>query len=243
MSRSCKLIMAMMLALASGLALAAAVPDISGVWQPRGGVGSGAPTEKRIMRTLEGEAVPLQPWAKELYEQRIRTAESEDMFTDTEWQCLPAGIPRMVSGAPYPLQIVQSPGQVTFLFEAIRNYWIVHLDRGHPEEVEPTWLGDSVGQWQGDTLVIDTIGFNGKTTLDKLGLPHSTELHVVQRIRRTDARKLENIITIEDPKTFTRPWQYRVEYALQPPGAELLEFICGENNRNVPDEEGKATFH
>jgi hypothetical protein len=106
------------------------------------------------------------------------------------------------------------------------------MTRNHPEHVEPTWFGDSVGKWDGDTLVIDTIGFNGLTRLDTLGHPHSDAMHVTQRIQRLDAKRLSMEIIVDDPKTYTEPWKNTRVFALMKPGSEIMEYSCEENNRD-----------
>jgi hypothetical protein len=100
------------------------------------------------------------------------------------------------------------------------------------KDVNPTWLGYSVGRWEGDTLVIDTRGFNGKTWLDQAGLPTTDALHITERFRRKDFGHMEMSVTIDDPKAYTKPWTITEDPVLQP-GTELLEFICGENERDV----------
>jgi hypothetical protein len=108
---------------------------------------------------------------------------------------------------------------------------MVYLDMTLPklDDMDPNWMGLSVGHWDGDTLVIETQGFNDLTTLDTAGLPHSTEMHVSERIRKPDADTLEDIITIADPKTFTRSWSTRVTYRRQP-GLRLKEYVCTDSN-------------
>jgi hypothetical protein len=106
------------------------------------------------------------------------------------------------------------------------------MNQEHPADLNPTWFGDSVGKWDGDTLVIDTIGFNGKTRLDTLGHPHSDALHVIQELRRLDAERLYVKMTIIDAKTFTKPWSNTRVFQLMKPGQELMEYSCEENNRD-----------
>src|ERR1019366_2516683 len=150
---------------------------------------------------------------------------------DYTGSCLPFGYLRSFN-APYPIQIVQTPEYVTFLFE--QNSWFhnVAMFRDHPAHLEPTWFGDSVGKWDGDTLVIDTIGFNGLTRLDTIGHPHSDAMHVTQRIQRLDAKRLGMEIIVDDPKTYTEPWKNTRVFTLMKPGSEIMEYSCEENNRD-----------
>jgi hypothetical protein len=136
--------------------------------------------------------------AEALYKER-RANLSKD---DPGGHCLPAGVPRI---SPFPYKIVQTPTLVVILDEGnVHSYRQFFLDgRGHPKDPDPLWMGDSIAKWDGDTLVVDTIGFNDKTWLNGQGLPHSDQLHVIERYRRLDAGRLEIEITLEDPKAFT----------------------------------------
>jgi hypothetical protein len=128
---------------------------------------------------------------------------------DYTGSCMPFGMTRSVN-SPYPLQIVQNDKYVALLFEQSSWFHVVPIDgRSHPpaDEIEPTWFGQSIGKWDGDTLVVDTVGFNGYTRLDTIGHPHSDALHLVQTFRRTDQQHLAYTVTIDDPKTYTKPWK------------------------------------
>jgi hypothetical protein len=144
--------------------------------------------------------------------------------------------------APVPTQIVQTPKQVVFLHESMFAFHVVYLDgRRHPtpdEAGETTWYGHSVGRWEGDTLVVDTVGpFFGspKQLLDTRGHPMSDELHVVERFQRVDATHLAYEVTVEDPKAFTKPWSNVRTWVLMPPDEEILEYVCTENNKEVEE--------
>jgi hypothetical protein len=181
-----------------------------------------------------GETLPIQPWALKLTMERL----SKD---DPEASCLPTGVPRQ---APYPWRIVQvpstAPTHMYFLFEGnIHSYRQIFLDgRPHPEDPDPTWYGHSIGRWEGDTLVIDTVGFNDRFWFDFAGHPHTEQLHVVERYRRPDLNTLEYDITIDDPGAYTRPFtlQGRSTYEAD---TELMEYICNENNQDVEHIVGK----
>jgi hypothetical protein len=200
-------------------------PDLSGVWSP----------DRSFIYNIEtslkkGEKLPLQPWAEKLAAQRM----SKD---DPEANCLPTGVPRM---APYPWRIVQTPTHIFFLFEGnIHSYRQIFLDgRKHPADLDPTWYGDSIGSWDGDTMVVDSIGFNDKFWFDFAGHPHTEQLHVVERFRRPDLGHLDIEAVITDPGAYTRPFTMYGHSVLQQ-NAELFEYICNENNQDVSHITGK----
>jgi hypothetical protein len=200
-------------------------PDLSGVWSP----------DRTFIYNIEtalqpGEKLPLQPWAEKLTAQRM----SKD---DPEANCLPTGVPRM---APYPWRIVQTPTHIFFLFEGnIHSFRQIFLDgRKHPADPDPTWFGDSIGTWEGDTMMVDSIGFNDKFWFDFAGHPHTEQLHIVDPYRRPNLGRLEFEVTITDPGAYTRPFTMRGHSTLQP-DAELLEYICNENNQDVSHIVGK----
>ena len=200
-------------------------PDLSGIWTP----------DRTFIYDISsslkpGEELPLQPWAAKLAKERM----SKD---DPEANCLPAGVPRM---APYPWKIVQTPTLIVFLYEGnIHTYRQVFLDgRSHPKDPNPTWYGDSTGKWEGDTLVVDTVGFNDKFWFDFAGHPHTEQLHVIERFRRRDYGNLDMDITIEDPGAYTEPWKIKRTSPLMVKG-EIQEYICNENNQDVEHIVGK----
>jgi len=205
-------------------------PDLSGVWVGGGPVGD-------IKEGLvPGEQIVMKPEAEALMKKRMAA-------DDPEARCLPTGVPRV---APYPWRIVQTPsyGKAThlfFLFEGnIHSYRQIFMDgRAHPDDLEPTWYGHSVGHWEGDTLVIETVGFNDKFWFDFQGHPHTKELRTVERYTRTSMGKLENVTTIDDPGAYTKPFTIKFTATLRP-GWELMEYICNENNQDVEHIRGKA---
>ena len=185
--------------------------DFSGVWDP----GS---TFFNIGQ------LPLQPWADELMKQRRANLGKDD----PEAQCLPAGVPRI---SPFPQKFVQTPTLVVILDEGnVHSYRQLFLDgRGHPKDMDPLWMGDSIAKWDGDTLVVDTVGFNDKTWLSGQGAPHSDQLHVIERYRVPDFGHLEVEITLEDPKAFTRPHTFKRGFILLT-NWEIHEYVCNEFN-------------
>jgi len=202
-------------------------PDLSGIWNP----------DRTFIYDISsalkpGEALPLQPWAADLTKKRM----SKD---DPEANCLPTGVPRM---APYPWKIVQTPTLIVFLFEGnIHSYRQIFLDgRSHPQDPDPTWYGDSIGHWEGDTLVVDTIGFNDKFWFDFAAHPHTEKLHITERYRRPDMGHLESEVTVDDPGAYTKPFTMYGHFPLQT-NTEIMEYVCNENNQDVPHIVGKDT--
>jgi hypothetical protein len=135
---------------------------------------------------------------------------------------------------------VQTPGLIAFLFEGnIHSYRQIFLDgRPHPKNLDPTWYGDSIGHWEGDTLVVDSAGFNDKFWFDFAGHPHTEKLHIVERYRRPDLGHLEDEVTIDDPGAYSKPFTMYGHFPLQV-GAEIMEYICNENNQDVQHIVGK----
>ena len=143
----------------------------------------------------------------------------------------------MVPG--YPWKVVQTPGLTIVLFENFTQYRQIFTDgRGYPEEKAPTWFGYSLGTWDGDTFVVETIGFNDKSWLDSSGYPHGEKLHLVERFRKSDAATLRYEVTIEDPEYYTRPWTTAWTYRLSPT-TEIMEYFCTENERDREHMVGK----
>ncbi len=204
--------------------LADGKPDFSGIWQANG---------PKYLRNLTSDMkpadIPFQPWAKQLYDRR---QDGRDAKIESDANCLPQGVPK-INATPVPYKFIQASGEIVILYEAFNLWRQVFMDgRELVKELNPTWLGYSTGRWDGDTLVIDTRGFNGKTWLDQAGLPTTDALHITERFRRKDFGHMEMTVTIDDPKAYTKPWNITEDPVLQP-GMELLEFICGENERDV----------
>jgi hypothetical protein len=196
-------------------------PALGGVWQP-------ASLRHLTSLDADGVNVPFRPWSLEVFRQRQAT-EGKD---DPDANCTFPGVPR-IDAVPGPHKIIETPGVTLFLYEAFTTYRQIFTDgRALPQDPNPTWMGYSVGKWQGDTLVVDTIGMNDKTWLDNAGHPHTEALHVTERFRRRDYGHMEIEITIDDPRAYLRPWTVREELRLVPDG-ELLEFVCTENNKDV----------
>lgn len=175
-------------------------PDLSGIWARSG---------RQAQVNFSEEAPPLQPWAKATYDENqggatVRGQGLDEL--DPTTYCLPHGMPRVMA-FNYPFEIVQTPQVVYMLFEAWQMQRRIFLDgRTLPDASPQTFLGFSTGRYDGDTLVIDTIGLNDKTWLDNSGVPHSDALRVTERMRRTGPKSMEIAFRFEDPKAFTRPW-------------------------------------
>jgi hypothetical protein len=206
-------------------------PDLSGNWAPNA---IRQNVDLAGVLAAEGTPVPMLPEAAKLHQQR-KDSLSKD---DPESLCLPPGVPRM-STTPYPWTIVQTPTLIVIVYEGGAHIWRkIFMDgRGHDPKVEYTWLGDSIGHWEGDTLVVETVGQNDITWLDEGGIPHSTDMKVTERIRRPDYGHLEIEHTIDDPKTFSKPWKFTTHPVLL--RGELIEYICQENNKDVQHLVGK----
>lgn len=199
-------------------------PDLSGIWNPPGGY------LRDLARDLK-EPVPFQPWAKGLYDER---AAGVHWKIEPDANCLPQGVPKVLI-APAPWRMIQTPQIVFFVHEAFNLWWQAFMDGRqfvpHPD-VSPTWHGYSTAAWEGDTLVVQSGGFNGKVWLDQLGKPSTEQLRVTTRFHRADFGHMDIGITIDDPGAYTRPWGTTVRATLLP-DTQLMEFICLENERNT----------
>jgi hypothetical protein len=174
------------------------------------------------------EGLPYTPWG----EANFKNYNAADF--DYTGHCLPAGLTRLVN-TPMPMEIVQTPEKVALLFEGFSTFIVVPTDkRPHPKDLDPTWSGHSTGWYEGDTLVIDTVGFNERTRLDTIGHPHSDQLHVVQRYRRVDPDRIAFEITVDDPKAYTKPWSNSRTFKLRRDW-QLMEYSCVENNKEVTE--------
>ena len=173
---------------------------------------------------LYPEAPAALPHASALAQERIENHAKDHPHT----RCLPGSAPVPGASAPFLAKVVQTPSMLVMLFEDVPGFRQVFLDgRKHPANLDPTWLGHSVGSWEGDTLVIDTVGFNDRGWM---GLyPRTEKLHIVERYRRPDFGHLEIKVTIEDPGVFAKPWNWNLTWDLAPQ-VEVLEYVC-ENNK------------
>src|SRR5436190_10543669 len=206
--------------------LADGKPDLSGIWEPA------APKWLRNLGAdLKPEDIPFQPWAKAVYDERAAGLHWRE---EPDANCLPQGVPKILV-APAPWKVIQTPNLIVFVHEAFNLWRQVFLDGRElavADDTTPTWMGYSVGKWDGDALMVESRGFNGKVWLDQLGKPSTEALHVTERFRRKDFGHMEILVTIDDPKAYTKPWTVTVEARLLT-NTELMEFICLENEKDV----------
>jgi len=201
-------------------------PDLSGIWK-------GNPKYMiNITSDLKPDDVSFQPWAAAEYKRR-RDTESKD---DPSSRCLPLSIP-LRNTITSPFKILDTPDEVVMLYEGQRPRQIFLDGRPLPEDPDPSWDGYSVGKWEGDDLVVHSNGFNGKEWLDIWGHPTSDALHIIERYHRKDFGSMSLQITIDDPKTYTKPWTVMEQLHLLP-DTELLEAVC-ENNQDPAHMIGK----
>ena len=173
------------------------------------------------------------PWAEGKYKSvkpgygPRATPDSEDPILN----CLPPGVPRIML-IPFPMQVIQTPGEVILLFEYDHYIRHIYMDRReHPKELDLTWMGDSIGWWEGNTLVVDTAGFNDKTWLDDSGYPHTEVMRSIEKFHRTSFGQMDLEVTIDDPKAYTKPWSVRIPLALMA-DTEMIEDVC-DNERDA----------
>jgi hypothetical protein len=204
--------------------------DLQGFWMPTNPVKH----LLNIAADLKPGEVPLQPWAQKVLAERIETNGKDHPGV----RCWPSGIPEKLN-IPDGLKLVQTPDLMMFLHESRTIYRQVFTDgRPLPKNAQPAWMGYSVGRWEGDTFVVETINQNGKTWLDMLGHPATEALKVTERYRRPTIGNMLIDVTIDDPKAYTKPWNVQLSWTLQP-DFELIESICEENNRDLPHMVGK----
>jgi hypothetical protein len=205
-------------------------PDLSGFWMPENAV-------KHLLNLaadLKPEEVPLQPWARDLYNERIENNGKDHPGV----RCLPSGIPEK-NNIPDGLKLVHTPDLILLLHESRTIYRQIFTDgRPLPKDPQPTWMGYSVGKWDKDTLVVETIKQNGKTWLDMRGLPGTEALRVTERFSRPTIGHIDIDVTIDDPQAYTKPWNVKLTWRLIP-DTDLIESICEENSKDVPHMVGK----
>lgn len=218
-------------------------PGETGVWERKNQYLAINPKayEARATRSsrIDIAQVPLQPWARALTDYRQSLALSTEPYT----RCKPAGGPRQFM-SPYGLEIVDIPDlKQVFIFNISdsMSYRRIYMDgRQHPAHVEPSYFGHSIGHWDGDTLVIDTVGYNENFWMNRDGMPHTEQLHTIERIRRPDFDTLDYTVTIDDPGAYTAPWTSG--YTLGWEKGELFEYMCQENNLSPESMEGEHLF-
>jgi hypothetical protein len=209
-----------------------APPGEKGVWERRNEHLVNNPNSYQAAATRSArihiDQVPLQPWAKALTNDRHLSGLASEPYT----RCKPAGGPREMM-SPYGLEIVEFAALKRIHIFNVSNaqtYRTIYMDgREHPKSLEPSYLGHSIGRWEGDTLVIDTVGFNESFWMNRDGLPHTTQLHLTEKLTRTNFDTLNYEVTIDDPGAYTAPWTSGYTLGWQK-GNELFEYECQENN-------------
>lgn len=204
-------------------------PGEVGLWLPGGGgaerftnldSGDASPGKLRVSE------VPWKPWTRALYDNRV------DNQLEPHTRCKPSGGPRQFL-TPYGLEIVEFSELRQIILMDLGGphaYRQIFMDgRPHPKDLTPTYYGHSTGRWEGDTLVIDSVGFNEKFWLDRQGTPHTEKLHMIERLTRTDAVTIKYDVTIDDPVAYTKPWSsgFNLRWVAN---SELFEYICQDNN-------------
>jgi len=213
-------------------------PDLSGIWQVSEQQSTYGPWTSHFMDfavDLKPEEAPFQPWARALSQQREANLHKDDPLA----RCMPPGVPRIDTIAPF--KIVQTPQVVIVLYETSANsaFRQIFTDgRPLPKDPQPTWLGYSIGTWEGDVLKVDSVGFNDRGWIDTaVGHPQTEALHVVERFRRSDFGDMEIAVTIDDPQAYTKPWRGTLKARFLA-DTELLEMTC-ENSRGTEHMVGK----
>jgi hypothetical protein len=225
-------------------------PDLSGVWHveyaaaeenrrlfgdsvdefavPGDNPGTFSRYSLNILVDFKPEDSPIRPEAAELLKQNTAKRPTDAPTL----KCLPQGVPRAELFNYEPFKIIQAPGEIAMLYEMDNAYRQIYTDgRKLPHDLQPSWLGYSVGRWEGDTLVVDAAGFNDKSWLDVMGHPHSEEMRVQERFHRRDFGHMDLSVTIDDPIMYTRPFTIKVTEVLVP-DSDVLETICNEGEKD-----------
>ena len=201
--------------------------DLTGVWT------NNPPESTRTFQNWSFSTEPpmLTAWGQERYEQAKPTFGARSVpvsdTNDPVYDCFPPGTPRVYLH-PFPMEIIQTPGRVLMVFEYDHLIRQIYTDgREHRTDLAPSWMGDSTGRWEDDTLVVETVNFNDQTWLDRRGVPHSDQLRVIERIRRVNAGNLQIDITIEDPIALAEPWIGQRFYSKT--DWQIEELVCMDN--------------
>jgi hypothetical protein len=212
--------------------------NFEGMWQPLyvPSLVESALGTSGVVKTIEGKLPPFTAEAQSLFWHRVDMEQRGTPIANSATLCRP-GIPHnLLDLFLGPFEVIQTKDRVLFLFELNTRYWAVHLDRQHPKNIESSYTGDSVGHWEGDTLVIDSVGFNDKTWIDSVGTPHSTALRLITRVTKvSEGRQLRFLITVDDPQAYREPWTM-VKSAEWRPEMRMLETHCLENTREENNE-------
>lgn len=201
--------------------------NLGGVWMSRGLTAIFDPADPRFEKP---DTLPMQTWAAEKFKSAkpgygpYATAKSEDPTL----KCYPPGMPQILL-IPFPMEIIHASDRILIYFEFGNHLRQIYIDgRTHPKDPIPSYMGHSIGKWEGDTLVVDTVGLTDKSWLDRAAHPHTEALHIVERIRRVDRETLIFDLTFDDPQAYTRPWKGVKRFTLVPDG-EVMEYVCVDN--------------
>ena len=213
------------------------LPGEKGVWEGNAGstlatnMGRGIDNPRMNLPTnMKISEVPFQPWARALYDYRQATTTKDDPHT----KCLPSGGSRLFH-TPYGFEFVDIPEQKRIYMIEVggpHTWRIIHMDGApHPKNLDPSFFGHSTGRWDGDSLVVDTVGFNERFWLTREGIPHTEFLHLTERFTRTDYNTLKYEATVDDPGAYTKPWTGGWLIRWQPDD-EMYEYLCQDNNKD-----------
>jgi hypothetical protein len=236
MKRAALIVCVVILLAGSSYAQSKANPDLSGAWGPyRGGRGA----DPKLAPPPASPIVLKPEYAKPYADRRAAEAEGTsrgEPLANASSQCIPYGMPSMMSVAVYPIEIIQAPKQVTIVAEAFSEVRRIYLDKPQLkiDDVPPGYYGRSVGHWDGDALVVDTVGI--KESVQYQRIPHSDQMRITERMRMVAPDILHDQITIEDPIVLEKPITYTLAYRKMP-NYEMVEFVC-DNNREYVDEKG-----
>ena len=221
-------------------------PDMSGIWQGGGASGLAfAVGSNNAKAARPGDAAvavapaavvrarftpPYQDWMLP----KLKEIRDRRNIDDPSSRCLLVGVPR-ITNEPLPIKIIQTKDEITFLYETFHAFRVIPTDgRKHPDDIDPSFMGDSVAHWEGDTLVVDVIGFNDKTWVGVGGATlHTEALHVIERYTRVDYDTITYEVTIDDPKAFTKTWSPPPSFLSLRSGERLHEYECIENNEDI----------
>jgi hypothetical protein len=203
-------------------------PDFSGIWVTTPGYTG------NMAKDLKPGEVSFRPWAETLYKHRVETESRED----PQARCVLSGVPRE-HVVPYPFKILNTPGEIVILYEALHSYRQIFMDgRPLPKNPNPAWMGYSVGHWDGDTLVVESSGFVENNWLDNSGHPGTEALRLTERFHRRDFGHIDLQMTIKDEKAYSQPWTVNLVFNLQL-DTELIEYVCDENEKDIGHLVGK----
>jgi hypothetical protein len=202
-------------------------PDLSGVWM------TGFGYTGDIAKDLKPGELAFQPWAAALYKHRRETNSKED----PQGRCVLSGVPRE-DVVPYPFKILNSAGEIVILYEALHSYRQIFTDgRALPKDPNPSWMGYSIGRWDGDTLVVESKGFVENSWIDNNGHPGTESMRLTERFHRRDFGHIDLQVTVDDPKAYMKPWTVNLQLTIA--DTELIEYVCDENEKDFEHLVGK----